>query len=102
VASSGTASSAGTRIFANESSVSSWTAAMSDGATRSIPASRSAMRAERQPRSQSAVRNGVDDWVTAWFAATMTPSSGSSAQGSSEKSTKPCQSYVESHPGAGQ
>ena len=48
------------------------------------------------------VRNGVALRVTAWFAATITPSAGSSAHGISENSTKPCQSYVESQPGAGQ
>ena len=91
-ASSGTASSAGTSTFAKESWVSSWMSAMSAGATFGSAASRSPIRVERQPWSHSVVRKGVALRVTAWFAATITPSSGSSAHGSSENSTKPCQS----------
>ena len=72
--------------------MSSWMSAMSAGDTLSLAASRSPMRVERQPSSHSLVRNGVELLVTAWFAATITPSFGSSAHGISENSTKPCQS----------
>ena len=91
-ASSGTASRAGTSTFAKEFSVSSWMSAMSAGATFGSAASRSPIRVDRHPWSHSVVRKGVELLVTAWFAVTMTPSGGSSAQGSSVNSTKPCQS----------